>query len=57
MSPMSMRVVGNAVHDRFRIRDDHVRLHFGVRGLELAENLRQHELGDRRAGAKEKRRR
>ncbi|MNC98877.1 hypothetical protein D3C83_169720 [compost metagenome] len=46
-------MVRNAVLDGLGVGDHHVRLHLGMLRLELAQHLRQHELGDGRARAKQ----
>ena len=43
------RVFSHTIGDGFRIGDRHMRLHVGMQRLELAENLRQIELGHRGA--------
>ena len=53
--PEIERMVRHAIDDRLRVRHRHVRLHLGVRGLELAEDLREDVFGDRHARAERKR--
>jgi hypothetical protein len=48
-------VVRDAVHDRFRIGDRHVRLHFRVLRFEFPQDLRQDVFRDRRARAEHER--